>query len=49
LIIVALRLTIGGCGGYGNNNQTNRGTALITVTARSGAISHTTTVSVTVE
>ncbi len=48
-IIVALGLTIGGCGGYGNNNQTNRGTALITVTARSGAVSHTTNITVTVQ
>jgi uncharacterized protein (TIGR03118 family) len=35
-------------GGY-SSTQKNRGTALITVTAQSGAISHTTTISVTVQ
>jgi hypothetical protein len=47
--IVALGLTIGGCGGYGSGTQSNRGTASITVTAQSGAISHATTVQVTVQ
>jgi uncharacterized protein (TIGR03118 family) len=47
--IVALWLTIGGCGGYGSSSQSNRGTASITVTAQSGAISHATTVQVTVQ
>jgi uncharacterized protein (TIGR03118 family) len=47
--IVALGLTIGGCGGYGSSSQSNRGTASITVTAQSGAISHATTVQVTVQ
>jgi uncharacterized protein (TIGR03118 family) len=47
--MVALGLVIGGCGGYGGNTQPNRGTASILVTAQSGAISHTTTVNVTVE
>jgi hypothetical protein len=47
--IVALGLVMGGCGGYGSNTQPNRGTASITVTAQSGAISHTTTVQVTVQ
>ena len=47
--IVALGLAIGGCGGYGSNTQPNRGTASIRVTAQSGTISHTTTVSVTVQ
>jgi len=47
--IIALGLTIGGCGGYGSTMPTNRGTASILVTAQSGSIAHTTTVSVTVE
>jgi hypothetical protein len=47
--IVALGLAMGGCGGYGSSTQPNRGTASIMVTAHSGAISHTTTVSVTVQ
>lgn len=47
--IVALSLTLGGCGGYGSSTQPNRGTASIMVAARSGAISHTATVRVTVQ
>ncbi len=47
--IVAMALAIGGCGGYSSNTQPNRGTATINVTARSGAISHTTTVNLTVQ
>ena len=47
--IVALGLTIGGCGGYGSSTQPNRGTASIRVIAESGTISHVTTVSVTVQ
>ena len=46
--IVVMGLTIGGCGGKGST-QSNRGTASITVTAQSGAISHATTVRVTVQ
>ena len=46
--IVALGLAIGGCGGYGSA-QSNRGTASIVVTAQSGAISHATTVQVSVQ
>jgi hypothetical protein len=49
LAIVALSVTFGGCGGYGSNTQPNRGTASIMVVAQSGAISHTTTVKVTVQ
>ncbi len=49
LAIVALGLTIGGCGGYGSGTQPNRGTASISVTAKSGNISHMTTVNVTVQ
>jgi uncharacterized protein (TIGR03118 family) len=44
----SLSLVLGGCGGYGSSTQTNRGTASITVLARSGATSHATTVNVTV-
>jgi hypothetical protein len=47
--IIALGLVMGGCGGYGSNAQPNRGTASIMVTAQSGAISHATTVKVTVQ
>lgn len=47
--IVALGIVISGCGGYSSNTQANRGTASIIVTAQSGAISHTTTVKVTVQ
>jgi uncharacterized protein (TIGR03118 family) len=47
--IVALGLVMGGCGGYGSNTKPNRGTVSIMVTAQSGAISHTTTVQVTVQ
>jgi hypothetical protein len=49
LAFVALTATLGGCGGYRNNTQPNRGTASIMVTAQSGAISHATTVKVTVQ
>jgi uncharacterized protein (TIGR03118 family) len=47
--IIALVLTIGGCGGYGSTMPASRGTASVLVTAQSGGIAHTTTVSVTVE
>lgn len=47
--IVALGLLIGGCGGYSGNTQPSRGTASIIVTAQSGAISHTTTIKVSVQ
>jgi len=49
LAIVGLSLTLGGCGGYGSATPSNRGTALVNIVAQSGAISHTTTVSVTVQ
>ena len=49
LAIVALVLAMGGCGGYGGSTQPNRGTASIQVTAQSGSIAHTTTVTVTVQ
>jgi uncharacterized protein (TIGR03118 family) len=48
-VIVAMGLAIGGCGGYSNSAQPNRGTAAVMVTARSGAISHTTTINITVQ
>jgi hypothetical protein len=49
LTVITLALTLVSCGGYTTSGQTNRGTAAIVVTAQSGAISHTTTVSVTVQ
>jgi uncharacterized protein (TIGR03118 family) len=49
LAIVALLVTLGGCGGYGSGMPPNRGTASVVVTAQSGTISHTSVVSVTVE
>jgi uncharacterized protein (TIGR03118 family) len=49
LAIIALSVALGGCGGYSSGTQTNRGTASIVITARSGAISHSATVSVTVQ
>jgi hypothetical protein len=47
--ILTLCLVIGGCGGYSNSSPANKGTATIMVTAQSGAVAHTTTVSVTVQ
>lgn len=48
-VIVAMGLAIGGCGGYSNSAQPNHGTAAVMVTARSGAISHTTTINITLQ
>ena len=48
-LIFTLALAIGGCGGYGSSSPANRRTATINVTAQSGTLSHTTTVSVTVQ
>jgi uncharacterized protein (TIGR03118 family) len=48
LTVITLALTLVSCG-YTSNGVTNRGTAAIVVTAHSGAISHTTNVSVTVQ
>ncbi len=48
-IIIAIGLAVGGCGGYASTSQANRGTATIMVTAQAGTVSHTTTVSVTVQ
>jgi hypothetical protein len=48
-VIVAMGLAIGGCGGYSNSAQPNHGSAAVMVTARSGAISHTTTINITVQ
>jgi len=47
--VVMLGIAISGCGGSASSSQVNRGTATINVVAQSGAISHTTTVSVTVQ
>lgn len=49
LMIVAMGLVIAGCGGSGSSTQPNRGATTVTITAQSGAISHTTSVSVTVQ
>jgi uncharacterized protein (TIGR03118 family) len=49
IAIAMLGLTVSGCGGSAGSSQVNRGTATINVVAQSGAISHTTTVSVTVQ
>ena len=49
LTVVTLALTLVSCGGYATSGQTNRGTASIMLTAQAGAISHTTTISVTVQ
>jgi uncharacterized protein (TIGR03118 family) len=50
---LALALGVAGCGGgYGGSKTTtpiNRGTAMIVVTAQSGAVTHTTTINVTVQ
>jgi uncharacterized protein (TIGR03118 family) len=48
LSVITLALALVSCGGYTTNGQTSRGTASVMVTAQSGAISHTTNVSVTV-
>jgi uncharacterized protein (TIGR03118 family) len=49
LAAITLALTLASCGGYSMNGQANRRTASIVVTAQSGAISHTTTIRVTVK
>jgi uncharacterized protein (TIGR03118 family) len=49
LTIVALALSVGGCGGYGNGAVPNRGTASIVITAQAGSIAHTSTIMVTVQ
>jgi uncharacterized protein (TIGR03118 family) len=49
MTIVAMGLAIVGCGGSGSSPQANHGTATVIINAQSGAISHTTSVSVTVQ
>jgi len=49
LALVAISLTFNGCGGYSSSLAPNRGTASIVVTAQSSNVSHTATVSVTVQ
>jgi uncharacterized protein (TIGR03118 family) len=49
LTVIALALTLVSCGGYTTSGQVDRGTAAIVVTAQSGAITHTTNISVTVQ
>jgi uncharacterized protein (TIGR03118 family) len=48
LLILGTTLVSTGCGGS-SNSQMNRGTASILVTATSGALSHTTTINLTVQ
>ena len=47
-LIAGALLASTGCGG-GSSNQANRGTASIVVTATSGALSHTSTINLTVQ
>jgi hypothetical protein len=50
LVVFFASLVFAGCGGGSSNGmQPNRGTASIMVTAQSGTLTHTTTVSVTVQ
>ena len=49
ITIVAMGLAIVGCGANGSSTQANHGTATVIINAQSGAISHTTSVSVTVQ
>jgi hypothetical protein len=51
-ILATCLLSAGGCGGYGNGNVmsgTQRGNATVMVTATSGSLSHSTSVSLTVQ
>jgi uncharacterized protein (TIGR03118 family) len=48
-LIFTLALAIGGCGGYGNSTPANRRTVTVNVSAQSGALSHSTTVTVAVQ
>jgi hypothetical protein len=48
-MVIALALTVVSCGGYTTGGKSNRGTASVTVTAQSGAISHTTAITVTLQ
>jgi hypothetical protein len=52
LIVTSCLLAASGCGGYGSSNPgngTQRGTATVMVTGTSGALSHSTSVSLTVQ
>jgi len=49
MAIVAMGLAIGGCGGYGNTTRANRGTVTVMITAQSGTLSHSKSVTVTVQ
>jgi hypothetical protein len=49
LAVFVLALTLISCGGYTTSGAANRGTASIVVTAQSGAVSHATTIRVTVQ
>ena len=49
LIAISLSLALESCGGYGNTPPGNRGTASVVVTAQSGTLSHTTTLTISVQ
>jgi uncharacterized protein (TIGR03118 family) len=50
LVILTGALALFGCSGYSSpSSSTNRGTASVLVTAQSGAVSHNTTISITVQ
>src|SRR5690242_1540216 len=49
LVAISLSFALEGCGGYSNNPPSNRGTASVVVTAQSGALSHSTTLTITVQ
>jgi hypothetical protein len=52
LIVTGCLLAASGCGGYGSNNPGNgtlRGTATVMITGTSGSLSHSTSVSLTVQ
>jgi hypothetical protein len=49
LSVFTLAVFLVSCGGYTTSAPTSRGTASVTVTAQSGAVSHATSVSVTVQ
>jgi hypothetical protein len=49
MLIAGSLLASTGCGGGSNSSQMNRGTAALVVSATSGALSHTTTINLTVQ
>jgi len=49
LTVITLALALVSCGGSSTNGQMNRSATSIMVTAQSGAVSHTATISVTLQ